>query len=73
MMLHAIVNPALRATLRRFGRRALLLGVATGLALGLTAAALALLVAGWLDLVWELAPELRLGGRSRVARIVLRF
>ncbi|MFW6124501.1 MAG: hypothetical protein ACOC46_00015, partial [Pirellulales bacterium] len=52
---------SLRSRLRRFRRRLWMIGSASAMAWGVAAAVLLLLVAAWLDLLWELSPRARLG------------
>lgn len=54
-------NPSLQTQLQPVRRRWWTLGIAAGLIWMLAVALLCLLLGGWLDLVWELSPEGRLG------------
>ena len=61
---------SLHKRLRYFGRRVLAVGVAAGVAWGIAAAVVLLLVSVWLDLLWELPPSVRIAG-TVLALVVL--
>ncbi len=55
-------SPApLSSTLRRLGQRLMAVGVSAAIGWGLALALVVLLAGTWLDLLWELAPEVRVG------------
>jgi hypothetical protein len=53
-------NTQLQSRIRKAGQRLLLIGSAGGVIWGLAAAIVLLLIAAWLDLVWELSPTARI-------------
>ena len=52
-------DPQLNAILSKVRRRSLLLGGAAGVSWAVAAVAVVMVVGIWLDLVWELSPQLR--------------
>src|SRR5437879_6290944 len=56
-----IVTP-LQVSLRRLSRRLLVIGATAGAGWGLAVALAMLLAFAWVDLVWELSPEVRFAG-----------
>lgn len=73
-----MIDPELERRLNGLRRRTLALGGTSGAAWGLTAALVALPVAMWLDLIWELPPALRItawvvAGAAAVAITVITF
>ncbi len=56
-----MAGDTLRKCVNRIRRRILVFGGVAGVAWGVTAAAVLLLAAMWLDLLWELSPQMRIG------------
>lgn len=54
-----MANALLRTRLRTIGRRLLIVGATAGMLWGLTGGIVVLIVAAWLDLIWELTSPLR--------------
>ena len=52
--------PSLAAQLARVGRRLMLVGASAGVLRGLAAAFAVLILGAWIDLLWDLAPRLRI-------------
>src|SRR5262249_13016210 len=56
----AMGSALLQTSLRRFGRRFLAVRMISGIGWGVTTVLLLLLTSAWLDLLWELPPEVRI-------------
>ena len=56
-----MADRTLRGQLRRVRHRLLVIGSAAAVAWGVSAAVILLLTAAWMDLLWELSPQWRLG------------